>query len=141
MNTEQYFLDSNILIALMDSADVHHKRAKEIFLKINQTSGQIFLSDLVINEVLSVFAKRCESRNKPGNFKILASKFQKAAQNYPILCLYALLPANYKKIISLMIKSQGHLNFHDSLIVLFLRSVTKVKLISFDQDFADLSVY
>ncbi|MBU0505654.1 type II toxin-antitoxin system VapC family toxin, partial [bacterium] len=132
--SNQFFLDSSFVIALMDAADVFHKKAQ----KINETillDNQIFISDVVINEVLSVFAKRCESKKKKSHFAKLTETFQKALETIPILCLYELLPTQYNKIISLMVKTQGTLNFHDALIVLFLKEIPDVTLVSFDKDF------
>ncbi len=136
MRNKQYFLDSNILIALLDAKDVHHKKATKIYTKIQSENGELFLSDIVINEVLSVFAKRCEQKRKSDQFKIFANKFQSAIKTIPILCLYELLPQNYKSVITLMKKHNGLLNFHDALISVFLSEIPKVVLVTFDRDFS-----
>lgn len=60
----QYLLDSNFLIALLDAGDVHHGRAVQLLNKLQANEGEFFISDILINEVLSVFAKRCETKRK-----------------------------------------------------------------------------
>lgn len=141
--TPQYLLDSNFLVALTDTNDVHHAKALALFEKLGIENPELFLSDICINEVLSVLAKRCEEKKKKEEFARLAMAFQKSLKNYPILCLYELLPKNYSNVFSLMISHEGLLNFHDALIVIFLKEVPRVSLISFDADFhsvAGLSV-
>lgn len=135
-NKEQFVLDSSFLIALLDCKDVHHPRAKEIFFNIEEREGQIFLSDVLINEVLSVFARRSEARQKEGEFKKLAKLFQQRIQDLPIVCLYELLPEHIPQIVSLMIQYEGCFNFHDALFIFFLRQLPKVYFVTFDKDFS-----
>ena len=132
---DQVFLDSSFVVALIDAADVHHQRSVQLLAKINQSNGEIFLSDLLVNEVLSVLAKRCESKGKQDMFPHLASLVQQLMHQYPILSLYELVPQNYPTLISMMVQCRGELNFHDCLIVLFLKELPEVSLVTFDRDF------
>ena len=138
LNKEQFVLDSSFLIALLDLEDVHHQRAKEIFFDIEGKEGQFFLSDVLINEVLSVLARRSEARQKEGEFKKLAKLFQKRIQDLPIVCLYELLPKHIPQVISLMIQYDGCFNFHDALFIFFLRQLPKVHFVTFDKDFSKI---
>ena len=138
LNKEQFVLDSSFLIALIDREDVHHPRAKEIFFDIEGQEGQIFLSDVLINEVLSVLARRSEERKKGEEFKELARLFQKRIQELPIVCLYELLPKYIPQVISLMVQHNGCFNFHDALFIFFLRQLPKVHFVTFDKDFSKI---
>lgn len=135
-NKPQYVLDSNFLIALLDTADVHHPRAASLYERLETAKPQLFISDVLINEVLSVFAKRCEAKSKLSQFKVFARAFQQTIHDWPILCLYELATPHYKDLVTIMVRSEGRLNFHDALLWLFLREVPQVTLVSFDQDFA-----
>lgn len=132
----QYLLDSNYLIALLDGADVHHERAVRLYERLLNDEVQLFISDVLINEVLSVFAKRCEAKRRKAQFQVFAAEFQEAIKDLPILCLYELVTPHYKDLVGIMVRSQGSLSFHDALIWLFLREVPRVTLVSFDNDFA-----
>ena len=132
---DQIFLDSNFVVALIDAADVHHQRSVRLLEKIGVSNAEIFLSDVLINEVLSVLAKRCASKGRREVFSHLAVLMQQLMYQYPILSLYELVPQNYTKLVSMMVHSQGELNFHDCLIVLFLKELPEVSLVTFDKDF------
>ncbi len=134
----QYLLDANFLVALLDARDVHHARAVHLLTEIQTVEVQFFISDAIINEVLSVFAKRCESKGLQAEFANFTKRFRAAISDYPILCLYELIPTHYKTIITTMTRHQGRFNFHDVLILLFLKEVPKVHLVTFDQDFQEI---
>lgn len=136
----QYLLDSNFLVALIDEADVHHDRATRLLEKISEADSDFFVSDVLINEVTSVFAKRCEQKKKEKQFPSLVRKFQTALRGYPILCLYELVPKHLGPIIELMVRHQARFNFHDALLITFLEQLPEVHLVSFDQDFKDVEL-
>jgi len=131
----QYLLDASFVVALIDAADVHHQKSLQVLEKIEAAEGEIFLSDVLINEVLSVLAKRCESRGRTGGFASLAHSVTEWMYRCPILSLYELVPKNYLRLVSMMVHSKGLLNFHDCLIVLFLKELPQVHLVTFDSDF------
>jgi len=138
MNAPQFFLDSSFLIALIDARDLHHTKAVGLLDKIENEDGELFASDVVINEVLSVFAKRCESRKATHQFEDLITTFKKVLEPLPILCLYELVTPHYNSIIKMMINYKARLNFHDCLIALFLKEVPEVNLVTFDSDFDEI---
>lgn len=139
MSETQCLLDSNFVIALMDGHDVHHHRAQELFAQIQGDGMQIFLSDLLINETLSVFAKRCEAQKRESDFPRLVKTFQSAIRGVPLLCLYELLTDKLPRIIEIMIRHRGRFNFHDALMLFFLQEVSEVVLVTFDFDFKSLT--
>lgn len=52
------FVDSNYLIALYNTTDSLHTRAKELARKIASTDSQLYLSNYIILEVLTVLSQR-----------------------------------------------------------------------------------
>lgn len=135
MSPLQYFLDASFLISLIDSGDINHPKALTLFEKIKRTDNEFFLSDVFLNEVFTGLGKRCERGGKSKNYAFLADKVSSFIFNRPILCLYDLLPKKYKDVIAMMVKAEGTLSFHDSLIILFLKEVPDVTLVTFDRDF------
>lgn len=138
MNSPQFFLDSSFFIAIIDSRDLHHSKAIDILNKIETADSQFFASDVTINEVLSVLAKRCESRRATEQFDGLIVKLKKILEPLPILCLYELVPQYYGAVMEMMSASEARLNFHDCLIALFLKEVPEVNLVTFDSDFDEV---
>jgi predicted nucleic acid-binding protein len=136
MSVAQYFLDANFLIALTDASDLHHARATKLLQQITATEAELFLSDIAVNETLSVLARRHESKKSKTPFKTVVDRFKNAIAKSPILSLYELVPQNYARLMAMMVKYDAKLSFHDCLIVLFLRQVPEVRLVSFDRDFA-----
>lgn len=135
-NKEQFFLDSNFVISLLDDQDIHHQRARGIWADILKQDSQVFLSDVLINEVLSVLARRCGEKGKGRYFKKWARRFQKSIEGLPIACLYEFLPRHIPKIVSIMVRYRGCFNFHDALFVFFLDQLPTVHFVTFDKDFA-----
>lgn len=138
MSETQYLLDSNFIIALMDGKDVYHQRASKLFDQIQGDGNEIFLSDLLINETLSVFAKRCEAQKREADFQRLAKKFLESIQGLPLLCLYDLFNEKLNRIVDIMIHHRARFNFHDALMLLLLQEIPEVVLVTFDTDFKDL---
>lgn len=135
---DQYFMDANVLIADLDEQDSLHKKVRTLLQEIDSSGkARIFVSDVIVNEALSVLGKRCESRNDAKKFQILVDALHDNLRknHVPVLCLYEIAVKNFQKIIGIMRASQGHLNFHDALIALFLKEVPNVTLLTFDQDF------
>lgn len=136
MASQQYFLDTSYLISLLDGNDVHHRRAVEILAELPPPdSRNVFLCDAVINETMTVLARRGLNKRNAESFNEWGARFRHILPEYPILCLYNVLPEGYKKIIDLMTQLEGHLGFHDCMIALFLKEVPQVRLVSFDEDF------
>lgn len=133
---QRIFMDTNFIVSFLDEKDVLHKKAVELHHQKIANHTEIFLSDVILNEVHSVLArKNSEGKYNPDFLKKFMEKFNEFLQDKPILCLYEILTENYKNVLRLLKESQGRLNFHDCLIAIFLKEVPRVKLVSFDSDF------
>lgn len=139
LKPSQYFLDASFLIALIDSDDNHHTKACALFERILASPHEIYLSDVLLNEVYTVFGKRCERSNRGDDYEKLTKKIASFVVDRPVLCLYELFNQSYGKVVSLMKSSKGRLSLHDGLIVLFLQQVHEVFLVTFDEDFKKIS--
>lgn len=134
--SQQIFMDTNFIVSLFDEKDVLHKKAVGLYGQIDTSHTQIFMSDVVLNEVHSVLArKHSESKYDADFLESSIKTFHEFLHNRPILCLYEIFTENYKNVLRLLKESQGTLNFHDCLIAIFLKEVPQVKLVSFDADF------
>lgn len=136
--SKQFFLDTNFIVSYLDKSDSLHKRARMLFKEFNLLHSQIFFSDITLNEVFSVLARR--AKEKKISFKVVVKHLKTMIYKQPVLCLYEIFNQNFKNVLFLMKRLDGKLNFHDCLMALFLKEVPKVKLISFDKGF-DLIPY
>ncbi|MDO8518858.1 MAG: PIN domain-containing protein [Deltaproteobacteria bacterium] len=132
---EQYFLDSSFLVALLDFKDVHHPRAVEMNTLMKRQKGELFISDIVLNETLSVIARKYEGEARHEELKRKFQAFFHHIEAKPILCLYELVNQSFGFIQKMILHTNGKLGFHDCLIVFFLRQVPLVHLVTFDEDF------
>lgn len=129
MKRKKYLLDSKVLIALLDQGDQHHQKALSLVEGLSKYESRIFLSDILLNEVLSTFARRCRALEDQQAFKAFVQKFQRAIRHFPILCLYQSLPQSYKPVLSSMVKAKGAKDFHKSLIETFLKESPEIQLV------------
>jgi predicted nucleic acid-binding protein len=134
----QFFVDSNFLVALIDEQDSQNKKAQNLVARVYREDSMVLLSDIVLSEVLSVLAKRCEAKKKSNQFPAYLARIREFIADAPILSVYELLPKNYNRIFDMMKQSLGKLSFNDCLIVVFLNAVPEVTLVSFDADFIEI---
>lgn len=133
--SHQILLDSNIVIALLDARDVFHAAANRMMNQIVDDTHEIFISDVLVNEVLSVLAKRCEEQKRAHDFPKYADIFFSRLKGTPVLCLYELVATSLSSLKELMVRHGGCFNFHDALILHFLHSVPEVSFATLDGDF------
>ena len=55
-------VDTNVLVALLDSKDVHHKNAVRLAQRLEKEGKQILLMDCILVELYSVISRRSRER-------------------------------------------------------------------------------
>lgn len=136
---DQCFLDTSFVVALLDNRDVHHRRALELHASIKRLNGELFLSDVVLNETLCVIARKYQGEAQHELLKKKLEFFSQHIRTMPILCLYELVNKSFGSIKNMILQTSGTLGFHDCLIVLFLQQIPLVHLVTFDEDFKKIS--
>lgn len=128
-------VDTNWLVALLDSRDKWHTRACKIAEVLSARQVQIIYLDCVLNETISVLARRAEEQKRVGE---LVALLENMRQQVPEPCIvWASLETRrlYREIVDWVQQTQGALNFHDALIALLCREWGITALVSFDEDF------
>lgn len=128
-------VDTNWLVALLDSHDKWHTRAREIAGALSTQQAQIVYLDCVLNETISVLARRAEEQKR---VEELAALLENTRRQVPEACIvWASLETRrlYGEIVKWVQRTQGALNFHDALIMLLCREWGITVLVSFDEDF------
>lgn len=132
---EQFFLDTSFLVSLLDSHDIHHERAMRVDKHIKELNSQVFLSDVVLNEMLCVISRKYGGTSQHELLKSLFGSLSQSIESMPILCLYELYNQYFGLVQKVILNSCGALGFHDALILIFLKQVPLVHLVTFDEDF------
>ena len=129
-------LDAGFLVAYFDKNDTWHQEAVKLARK-EDIAGVVL--DCVLNEVFSVLCRRSEQKGKSEHFGALVDSINGEISQKKIVWAYTKIRYYYHKILSLMKEHQGKLNFHDCLIALIAQEKNIEKIISFDQDFDNIS--
>jgi len=126
-------IDTNIIVAIVDNKDVHHKKALSLVLNIEERNIPIVLMDCVINEIYSVIARRSNQRGY--SFKDAVMKMEMVISSIEIMRAYSLVKTLHENIIKMMIKSDGKMNYHDCLISLVMKEKGLPDILTLDKGF------
>jgi len=128
-------LDTNVLVALVDSRDKWYIQARAILDALEAYDAHVMYLDCVLNETISVLARRSEEQKRVGEFAALLQAALRQAPETSIIWASLEMYRLYSEIVALVKQTQGALNFHDALIALLCREWEVTLLLSFDKDF------
>ena len=132
-------VDTSFIIAFMDKKDQHHKRALKIYNnRVRKVNVEIICMDCVVNEVYSVMARKLIERGMSGEFSKVADLIGGFLENIDVVRAYQYLPKLHSKVVDLMKRTEGRLNYHDALIALCCRQEGIDKIVSLDRDFDEV---
>ena len=138
MTTNLAVVDSNILIALVDRQDKWHLHATELLGKLNTSQINIVYFDCVLNETISVLARRSEEQKRFEQFPDLLDQLSKQVPEGLITWISGETKRLYREILELIRTTNAALNFNDALIALVCRELEIKTLVSFDKDFDNI---
>jgi predicted nucleic acid-binding protein len=134
-------LDTVILAALLDSRDKWHQSAVAIRDSLKSVEAEIFYFDPVINEVVSVLARRLGEQQRVEQFVSLLDQLQGLIPADKITWVSPLAERLYPAVLALVRQYKGELNFHDALIALACKEFGITCIVSFDRDFDHILAY
>ena len=135
--TNRIVIDTNVLVALLDSRDVHHQRAVSLVRRLQQSDFSEAIMDCIVNEVYTVFARRCLERGR--SFSDITRAIKQKLESLETIAAYSMVDRYHARIIDLMITTNGLLNYHDALICLTMKSKKLHQIATFDRDFENVS--
>jgi len=136
--TEQAAIDSNVLVALIDGRDKWHGEAQALLAVLKgRDTGPVYF-DCVLNETISVLARRAEEQGRLAQFPMLLSLLLSKVPKEIVVWISGETQRLYDDIVDLVRESTGKLNFHDALIALSCRELGIKTIASFDEDFDDV---
>lgn len=136
---QQAAIDSNVLVALVDRQDKWHAQAKALLEAIIEKEIDVVYFDCVLNETVSVMARRSEEQKRPAQFSVLLDALRKQVPEELITWISGDIQRRYSQIIGLVQQSEGRINFHDALIAIACKELAINVVVSFDGDFDEIS--
>ena len=132
-------IDSNVLVALVDRQDKWHAQAKALLETIIEKEIDVVYFDCVLNETISVMARRSEEQKRSAQFSVLLDELRKRVPEELITWISGDIQRWYGQVIGLVQQSEGRINFHDALIALACKELDINVVVSFDGDFDEIS--
>src|SRR3990172_5418020 len=132
-------IDSNVLVALVDRQDKWHAQAKALLETIIEKEIDVVYFDCVLNETVSVMARRSEEQKRSAHFSVLLDELRKRVPEELTTWISGDIQRWYSQIIGLVQQFEGRINFHDALIALACKELDINVVVSFDGDFDEIS--
>ncbi len=106
--SSQVVIDTNVLVALLDSHDKWHPNAIKMvtFLETNQMN--VIYLDCVINETISVLARRAEEQKRSDQFPVLLDEMTRHVTLDSITWISAEVKRLYPGVVELSGSHQGN---------------------------------
>ncbi len=133
--TMRVVLDTSVLVGLLDSHDKWHSQAVAIRDALQEVDAVVLFVDPVVNEVVSVLARRMEEQQRTEQFAAALTRLESLISPDVIAWISAFTEQLYEQVLALVREHEGRLNFHDALIALACREMGIEHLASFDRDF------
>jgi len=128
-------VDTNVLVALVDSRDKWHASAVTLRDALKAAQADLLYFDPVLNETVSVLARRAEEQGRAQQFPGLMDTLIQQAPTEVIVWLSSETQRLYDRVLELVRNTSGVLNFHDALIALGCQEFGVEIIASFDRDF------
>lgn len=132
-------VDTSLLVAQIDGKDVWHEQAADLAGGFADVEAELIYFDCVVNEAISVLARRLLERKSRTDFKSALGKMDTLILTENITWIYPAIKKYYEKCLEIIRDHGGKINFHDSLIALAMRDLDLGLIGSFDKDFDDIA--
>jgi len=137
--TMRISVDTSMLVALIDSHDKWHLQAVAIRDVLKSTGAEVLYFDCVVNETVTVLARRLLERGRSDHFGPLLSRLEDVVSDAKITWVSQETRSLYREILLQIRASDGRLSFHDALIALVCRDMGIEYIASFDQDLDEVA--
>lgn len=137
--TAMIAIDANVLVAWIDDRDKWHAAASALRDGLEKRKTRLIYLDCVINETISVLARRTEEQKRTDQLDSLLNQLATLVPVADITWISREGQRLYNQITDMVRHSGGALNFNDALIALICRERGVTVLTSFDKDFDKIS--
>jgi len=102
-------MDSNVLIALMDRQDKWHSQAKLLWNALKDQNFSLIYLDRVLNETISVLARRAHEQNRSAEFFSLLDELLHQIPERLITWVSGDIPRLFRDIVEIVRQSGGRI--------------------------------
>lgn len=135
MEIPEVVIDTSVLVGLVDSQDTWHDTAWSMRNALAVVQVRLVYFDCVVNEAVSVLARRAKEQKYIDQFPDLLERFSSQVPQESIAWISVAVQRLYRQIMDLVRDTSGELNFHDALIALGCRDLGLKWIATFDSDF------
>jgi len=128
-------LDTTVLVSLVDAHDKWHLSTLALKNALKSIQAEVFYLDPVINEAVSVLARRLAEQKRMAQFVSVLNRLEELTPSDQITWVSPETRRLYPQIMALVRRHGGELNFHDALIALACQEFGIEHIASFDGDF------
>lgn len=129
-------LDANVLVAVLDAADVHHRRAHDLLAHLRADGHELVFLDVLVGEAVSVLCRRTlQRRTDAVELPVILHVVRSWADRGEIRSTGAELDWALEETLGWVERSGAHLNFNDAFIVVLYEHGLIDELASFDAGF------
>ncbi|MGH7791085.1 MAG: type II toxin-antitoxin system VapC family toxin [Thermodesulfobacteriota bacterium] len=109
-------LDTNMIVAILDKKDAHHKNAVRILEDLGDE--RVYILNTNLSETYSVIARRCRERNY--DCKAALGKLRELEASINVIWVENLKEI-HAEVVDGVIESNGELNYNDALLLRFVK--------------------
>lgn len=120
-------LDTNMIVAILDKKDAHHKNAVRILEDLGEE--RVYILNTNLSETYLVIARRCRERNY--DCKVALGKLRELEASINVIWVENLKEI-HAEVVDGVIESNGELNYNDALLLRFVKD-EEATLITFDK--------
>ncbi len=136
---EELVIDTNVLVAIVDSQDKFHSAASGLVTLFVAGRVRLYYFDCVMIETVGVLCRRLEERRRSELLSSLLETLDQTVLQTQISWVGRDLVRLYRPVVELVRQTQGQLNFNDALIALVCRERNITTIASFDRDFDQIA--
>ena len=139
MEISEVVIDTSVLVGLIDNQDTWHDAAWALQNSLKAVQARLIYFDCVVNEAVSVLARRAKERKHADQFPDLLERILSQVPQESITWISVAVRRLYPQIMDLVRDTSGELNFHDALIASGCRDLGFKWIATFDSDFDQIT--
>jgi len=130
-------LDANVLVGYFDQNDALHRQALAVIQEVKETGDTPIMLDFLVAEAVSVLCRRTQQRKtNPPDLGAILADVKDILEQGRINFVSENVESRFGKVLDLVQRSNGVLNFHDATLLVSQEDGTIGPVATFDEALA-----
>jgi predicted nucleic acid-binding protein len=130
-------LDANVLVGYFDQNDSLHRQALAVMQELKETDDTPVMLDFLVAEAVSVICRRTQQRKtNPPDLGRIVTDVKAILEQGRIDFVTADIESRFSKVLDLVQRSNGALNFHDATLLVLQEEGSIGPVATFDEALA-----